>query len=167
MTLYELTDEVNALRRLVDEEELPDGWWEDTLESLTGEINEKADNIGCLLKEIAYECDALRAEKARIEDRIGRKEKRYQSLKEYLSRELMKAQINKVETPRNVITFRRSESLNIDNEDRFILWAQKERDDLLKFSLPKIDKMAVKKALKNGESINGAAIEEKYNIQIK
>jgi formaldehyde-activating enzyme involved in methanogenesis len=78
---------------------------------------------------------------------------------------LQRLNINKLETARNKITFRKSESVVIG--ESFIKWAQDNRADLLRFTDPTADKTAIKQALKEGAEIEGAYIESKQNIQIK
>ena len=72
-----------------------------------------------------------------------------------------------METIRNKISFRKSESVLVADEGAFIAWAMKNRDDLLTYKDPTINKTAIKKALSSGEEIEGAVIENKLNIQIK
>lgn len=169
MKLYELTDEYNALMQMLDDEtDIPAEALADTLESITAEIEVKADNIACLLKNLDADITAIKAEEARLADRRKSKEAAYDRIKQYLSDELQKADLTKIETARNKITFRRSESVDLlVDETAFINWAEENRDDLLTYKLPTINKTAIKAAIKEGANIAGAQIVEKQNIQIK
>lgn len=165
MKLYELTNDYIALMQAIDNDELPEECIADTLEAITGEIEIKADNIACMLKNIEAEVKAIKDEEANLATRRKTKEKAYERLKEYLSATLQSLSIDKVETARNKITFRKSESVEID--DTFIEWAQKNREDLLKYSAPTADKTEIKKLLKDGAELQGAQLISKSNIQIK
>lgn len=169
MKLYELTDEYKALMQMLDDEtDIPAEALADTLESITAEIEVKADNIACLLKNIDADITAIRAEEARLADRRKSKQASYDRIKQYLSDELQKADLTKIETARNKITFRRSESVELlVDENAFINWAAENRDDLLTYKQPTINKTAIKAAIKDGANIAGAQIVEKQNIQIK
>lgn len=165
MKLYELANDYVALMQAIDNDELPEECIADTLEAITGEIEIKADNIACMLKNIEAEVKAIKEEEANLATRRKTKEKAYERLKEYLSTTLQSLSIDKVETARNKITFRKSESVEID--DTFIEWAQKHREDLLKYSAPTADKTEIKKILKGGAELQGAQLISKQNIQIK
>lgn len=166
MKLYELTNDYLALLEAIDNDEIPEEAIADTLESITACIEDKADNIACLLKTLDAECKAIKAEEERLAERRKAKEKSHERIKQYLSETLQRAGLDKIETARNKITFRKSESVEVD-EDAFIKWAEIHRDDLLTYSAPKVNKTEVKKALKDGIEIVGAELRIKSNIQIK
>lgn len=166
MKLYELTNDYLALLDAIDHEEIPEEAIADTLESITACIEDKADSIACLLKNLDADIVAIKAEEARLAERRKAKEKSHERIKQYLSDTLQRAGLDKIETARNRITFRKSESVEVD-EESFIAWAQKNRDDLLTYSAPKVNKTEIKKALKNGAEIVGAELRVNQNIQIK
>ncbi|MBR2388166.1 MAG: siphovirus Gp157 family protein [Clostridia bacterium] len=166
MKLYEVANDYLALMQAIDNDELPEEAIADTLEAIKGEIEVKADNIACLLKNIEADITAFKAEESRLAERRKVKEKAHERLKQYLSNELQRLNIDKVETARNNISFRKSESVELD-EETFIAWASEYRDDLLTYSNPKANKTEIKKALKDGAEIVGASLISKNNIQIK
>ena len=167
MKLYELTHDYLAFMQAIENDEIPEEAIADTLEAITAEIEDKADNIACLLKNLDAEVVAIKAEETRLAERRKAKEKYHERLKAYLSDTLQAAGLNKIETARNKITFRKSESVEIANEEAFIKWASEKRDDLLTFSAPKVNKTAIKSALKEGDEIVGVQLVSKNNIQIK
>lgn len=166
MKLYELTNDYLALLDAIDNDEIPEEAIADTLEAITASIEDKADSIACLLKNLDADIVAIKAEEARLAERRKAKEKSHERIKQYLSDTLQFAGIDKVETARNRITFRKSEVVEIV-EDVFIKWAERNRDDLLTYSAPKADKKAIKCALKDGIEIEGAELRINNNIQIK
>lgn len=166
MRLYELTTDFLSFVEAVDNDEIPEEAIADTLESIELAIEDKADNMACLLKNLDAEITAFKTEENRLAERRKAKEKTYDRIKDYLAENLQRVGIDKMETVRNKITFRKSESVEVD-EVAFIKWAEKERDDLLTYSEPKVNKTAVKKALKDGAKVVGASIVTRQNIQIK
>lgn len=166
MKLYELTNDYLALLDAIDNDEIPEEAIADTLEAITASIEDKADSIACMLKNLDAECEAIKAEEKRLAERRKAKEKAHERIKQYLSETLQRAGLTKIETARNKITFRKSETVEVD-EDVFIEWAQKHRDDLLKYSKPTADKTAIKRVLKDGIEIEGAELRINQNIQIK
>lgn len=166
MKLYELTNDYLAFLEAIENDEIPEEAIADTLEAITACIEDKADSIACMLKNLDAECAAIKAEEARLAERRKAKERQHERIKQYLSETLQRAGLDKIETARNRITFRKSESVEVD-EEAFIKWAEINRDDLLTYSAPKINKTEVKKALKDGIEIVGAELRIKNNIQIK
>lgn len=165
MKLYEIANEYLALMQAIDNDEIPEEAIADTLEAIKGEIEVKADNIACLLKNIEADIMAIKAEETRLAERRKAKEKAYDRLKEYLSDMLQRVNIGKVETARNNISFRKSEVVEVDHET-FFAWAVANRSDLFTYSAPKPNKTEIKKALKSGDEIIGASLITKQNIQL-
>ncbi len=165
MKLYEIANDYLALLQAIDEGEIPEEAIADTLEAIEGEIEYKADNLACVLKTLNAEVAAIKVEEKALAERRKQKENASERIKNYLSDVLQSLDINKLETARNKITFRKSESVVIG--EGFIAWAQENRDDLLSYSAPTANKTAIKAALKEGAEIEGAYIENKQNIQIK
>lgn len=165
MKLYEIANDYLALLQAIDEGEIPEEAIADTLEAIEGEIEYKADNLACVLKTLNAEVAAIKVEEKALAERRKQKENASERIKTYLSDILQRLDINKLETARNKITFRKSESVVIG--EGFVKWALKNRDDLLSYSEPTANKTAIKQALKEGAEIEGAYIESKQNIQIK
>lgn len=79
---------------------------------------------------------------------------------------MKQANKEKFESSRNKLTFRKSESVEI-NEEAFLPWAAQEHDELLTYKPPVPNKAAIKELLKTGETVEGAAIVVRQNLQIK
>lgn len=167
MRLYEITNDYLALMEAVENGEIPEEALADTLEAITTSIEDKADNMACLLKNLDAEIVAIKAEEDRLKERRRVKENAYERFKQYLSDSLQRAGLSKVETARNKITFRKSEKVVIEDELIFAAWAMKNREDLLTYSVPKANLTAIKAALKSGAEVEGAELRVNQNIQIK
>lgn len=167
MKLYEIAADYENLLELIEMGEIPEEAIADTLESIEAIFEEKADNIACGIKNLLAEIDAIKKEKANLDGRIKAKTKTVERMKAYLSEYLLRVGYSKLETPRNKLSFRKSEKVMVDDVDAFIEWAATEHDDLLNYPAPEINKTAIKKALAAGETITGAYITESQNIQIK
>jgi hypothetical protein len=167
MRLYEITNDYLALMEAVENGEIPEEALADTLEAITASIEDKADNMACLLKNLDAEIVAIKAEEDRLKERRKAKENTHERIKQYLSDSLQRAGLSKVETARNKITFRKSEKVVIEDELIFAAWAMKNREDLLTYSVPKANLTAIKAALKSGAEVEGAELRVNQNIQIK
>lgn len=143
MKLYELAGDYRELMDKLESGEIPEELLSDTLEGIRG------------------------AEEINLAERRKSKEKTRDKIKQYLSDMLTHAGVLNVETGRNRIAFRKSKSVEISDETKFIEWAKKNRDDFLSYKEPTINKSSIKNAIAAGEKIDGVYIQEKMNIQIK
>lgn len=166
MRLYELTNDYLALQAAIENDEIPEEALADTLEAITGSLEDKVDSIACILKGMEADMAAIKAEEDRLKARRQVKAAAYDRLKQYLSDSLQRAGMDKLETARNRITFRKSEKVVCD-EAVFLAWATENRDDLLTYKAPEANLTAIKAAIKEGAEVVGAVLCENRNIQIK
>lgn len=127
------------------------------LEGLQMERDSKIENIALWIKNLLSDAEELDREKKKLADRQRTSENKAKSLKEYLSRFV---DGEKFKTPRVSISWRKSESVSVDDVSSV-------PDRFLKYSDPTPDKTAIKKAIKSGEDVPGARLIEGKNIQIK
>lgn len=167
MKLYEISTMYKSFLEMVENDEVPQEAIADTLESITAEIEDKADNIACLIKNLMAETEAIKAEEQNLAKRRKSKENRIEWLKSYLTDNLTKNGMPKLETARNKISFKASERVMFDDEQSFIEWAMHNREELLTYKTPTVNKTEIKKAIGDGFKFDGVRIESRQNIQIK
>lgn len=150
----------------------------DTIDPETGEILDierlselqieretKLEAVALWIKNLRAEEAALKAEKDAFAERENKTKAKIESLKNWLSGALNG---NPMKTTKVAVSFRRSESVEIEDEERVISFAQENnRDDLLSYKAPTVNKTAIKAVIKDGKEIPGATLIEKQNIQIK
>ena len=142
--------------------------WFDTLEGIEGEFEEKVESIAIYYKQLTAEARMLKAEKATIAKRQSQKERQIKSLETYLFNSMKAIGRNKVDMPKAVVTIRNNApSLVVDDEIKFVNWAQKNNDNLLKYEMPSIKKNDVKALCKMGEKIPFVHMESKQSLSIK
>lgn len=142
--------------------------WFDTLEGIEGEFEEKVESIAIYYKQLTAEARMLKAEKATIAKRQSQKERQIKSLETYLFNSMKAIGRNKVDMPKAVVTVRNNApSLVVDDEIKFVNWAQKNNDNLLKYEMPSIKKNDVKALCKKGEKIPFVHMESKQSLSIK
>lgn len=157
MKMYELVEAYqNILELDLEQDDL-----QTVLASLQGTIEEKVENIVKVMNQLNAEEAAYKAEIDRLSKHKATAKKKHDNLKEWLSDSLKALDIKKIDTPTNKISFRKSESVSIDD----VLLIPKDYIVVKHSEVP--DKTALKKAIKSGEDIPGAHIETKQNIQIK
>ena len=143
----------------------------------TMELDKKIDNIGAYIKNLESEVEAIKEEKKKLSSRQKTKENKINSLKRYLDGyfrysqsnyfedETGKVKFNKFESPRVVISYRKSDSINVTNinkvPEEYIKPRVLKEDD--------VKKSDIKDYLKKheDETIDGVELLHNKNISIK
>lgn len=161
-TLYELDQRIATLIEngfAVDEETGEVFFAEEDLEALEAARMQKLDGVACFIKSLNAEAAAIRAEEKALAARRRAKEAKAGRLCEYLAQSLQKAGESRFESARCVVSFRKSEAVEIMDESLLL-------PDYVSFKkVP--NKAALKRALKNGAQLKGARLIVKQNIQVK
>lgn len=176
MKFYELAEQYNTVRAMLDSgvaftEDAQDYDYEqalrDTLDGIGGELEDKAADIAVIIKEMTAEAAALREEEYNLAERRKAKENRVKWLTQYLADNMQAAGLAKVDRPRATLSFRKSKGVRIDDEEGFILWAEQAGQDRFLNVKTTVNKTAIRDALKAGDELPGAVIEERQSLQIK
>jgi hypothetical protein len=128
----------------------------DLFEGLELAKNEKIENIACWIKNLRADADAIKAEEKSLADRRRAKENHADRLAGFLSQIL---QGDKFESARCKVSFRKSEQIEIINEDNIPAQYFKITKTVMKSEL--------KQAVTNGLYSDGAKLTIHQNIQIK
>lgn len=165
MKLYEINDRIYELlnQELIDPEtgEILDVNAFDELKDLEVERDIKIENTGLFIKNLDAEITALKAEEKRLAERRKAKENKLNWTKRFLD-EFLKAEGEmKFETARVKLSFRKSESVNIFEEMILPNEYVREKTEYIP------DKTAIKKAIKDGKSVEGAELIVNMNLQVK
>ena len=132
----------------------------DALDALNMERDAKIEGVVCWIKDLKAESEALKAEKQALADRQKSAENKAESLKKWLAFALNG---QKFSSPKAAVSFRKSQSVEITDINALAM----ENDDLIIYQEPKPDKTAIKKAIKDGRTVNGAELVENVNVIIK
>lgn len=170
MKLYELSAQYNDFLYLLDNEvEMDEQTINDTLESIQASFDDKCESIALMCKQLAIEADGIEAEAKSLEARARSKRKTIEHLRDYVAANMRSIGQDRLETSRCKLTFRRSESVSIYDEQRLYYACKASGIDGLceKVESVKFNKAEIKKALKDGVALDGAIIDSKQNLQIK
>lgn len=154
MNLYEINEQITNCCIDTETGEIIN---EEMLQELTIAFDDKVENIALWIKNLLAEAKAIKEEKDSLAARQKACENKAESLKKYLSSALCG---NKFKTSKVSISFRKSESVQVDDADKL-------DDDYLKYTAPTVDKTKVKQALTAGIKLQGAQLVTNQNIQIK
>jgi uncharacterized protein YlxW (UPF0749 family) len=158
MKLYELTTNYLSLMEMA--EEMDTDTLKDTLESIEEEINDKAENIAKLIKNLNADVDALKIEEKRLADRRKSLENKVTHLKEYLQNQLEVAGLDKVKRPTLTISIQ-------NNPPSVKVLDEKLLSDYMIPVEPKLDKKAILTALKEGMEVSGAELQQTRGVRIR
>lgn len=157
MNLYEIKQEFEkAIEECVDMEtgEIINPT---RLDELNMVLSDKRENVALYIKNLSAEAKAIDEEAKNLTNRKRVLNNKVEGLKKYLADNL---EGHKFETAKVVVSFRKSEQLEIKSTEHI-------PTEYLISQEPKIDKVALKKSIKQGAVINGVQIITKQNIQIK
>lgn len=167
MKLYEIDTKIIRLINLYENGEIDLDTYIDTMSSLEFEQNDKIDNIACYIKQLLAEEKALKEEIDNLTKRRKAKQRTIENLKDYISDSMKINKIDKIETTRNIIKFRNNAvKVNIQDEEKFLLWAMENHDELLNYKKPDVNKTAIKEYLKDND-IEGVNLIREKTLQIK
>lgn len=162
MKLYEINEELRSIMEdfVVDEEtgEIIGEIDYEKIQALQLERKEKLENIALYVKELKSEVDALKSEAKKLSERAKVKENKIRGLSNYVDFILKGMGTNKFETSRVLISYRKSEVVEVEEN--------KLPKKYMKVELSP-DKIEIKKLLKSGMVIKGAHLVKRQNLQIK
>lgn len=158
--LYEINKDLEALLSQVDEETGEVMIDPEALDALLMERTEKLEGVALAVKNIAAEATAIKAEEDAMKKRRQALEKKKDGLMKYLSSAL---EGEKFETAKVAISYRRSVSAKVVDEDAF--WQNPAEAFVRTKREANIE--AIKAVLKDGGIIPGAALVENVSMTIK
>lgn len=156
MTLWQIDEQIAKAIELGFDPETGEIMDESALEQLQMDRDVKIENIILLIKNITAETNAIRDEEIALAKRRKTGENRAEWLKKYVS-----ASLNgeKFQTPRCSASFRKTKAVKIMNSDEI-------PDDYIRIKAEP-NTMAIKDALKAGEEVPGAVLEDRLSLIIK
>jgi len=161
-TLYELSNQMIGLQHLMEDDDAEYDLT-DTLDALEGDIQVKAENLLGYVSNLAADVSVIDTEIKRLQSRKKVIANRQESLREYLRFNMETGGIDKITCPLFTITLRKATDICvIDSEDLI--------PDEFKtiVTTTKIDKMAIKRAIKVNGIVEGVRLEPgKRGLMIK
>lgn len=166
MKLYELTTQFKALELLESSDDLPAEVIRDTLEGLTGELQEKATNVALFIRNLESTADAIDEAAETMRSRGARLRDRAHSLKQYLLLNMQVTGITKIESPFFTIAVRNNTPAVIIDSENLIPSEFMRTPAPPPTPTPSPDKVAIAKAIKAGAEIPGCHLEQRQRVEI-
>ena len=159
-SLYEISTEALEIASLLENEELTEEL-ESRLVINQNELQNKAVNYAFVIKDSDHTINAIDDEIKRLQAMKKVEQNKQDRLKQAVSDAMNMYGIDKIETPVIKLNFRTSESVEVINFDQ--LSGEYKTSKTTVFA----DKVSIKKAIKDGKTVEGALIITNQNLQIK
>lgn len=156
-TLYELTDQYKMLQNFIEENNVEG--FELALSQIIGDIGEKLEGYAMVLKNIESDIAGIKSEEKRLADRRKAMESNLARIKENMADALLTVEGNRVKTEKFTFSFRKSTSVQIENDAAI-------PPQFIKVEKT-ISRSELAKALKAGEQIEGAQLVENQLLSIR
>ena len=163
-SLYEIATQYQADVRKLEEMELDEQTFLDTLEGLSGDLEVKATNVAMFVKNLEASADAIKQAEKQMSDRRKAIEAKSERIRKYLLENMTKTGINKIECPYFVLSVRKNPPA-VD-----VLMADQIPDeyyDIPEPPPPILNKKRLAEDLKAGVAIEGARLTQEFSLQIK
>jgi DNA repair exonuclease SbcCD ATPase subunit len=158
MKLYELAQNYAHLLEMA--EEMDPEVLKDTLSSIQEEIEDKAENIAKLIRNLEADAKIIREEEKRLAERRQSIEKKIDYLKQYLQEQLEVAGLQKVKRATITVSIQYNPP-SVEIADENLIPSD--------YKIPqfKIDKKSIMERLKNGEEIPGCSLKQTKGVRIR
>lgn len=161
--LYLLTAEYRDAATKLAELDLDAQTVADTLESLGGDLELKAQNVALMARSLDADADAMLAWAKQATERAKAVQARADSLRDYLARCLDAAGIQKIDGPGVRIGWRASTAVDVFQPELLPAEYMRQKPP----PAPEPDKAAIGAALKAGQDVPGARLDQRRSLQIK
>jgi Siphovirus Gp157 len=164
LSLYQIGDEYLIDLALLKSMEIDDQTFDDTLEGLPGEFENKSIAVVMYAQNLMASANAIDDAIMRMMDRSKAIKKKSDRMKQFVLENMQRTDIKKIESPYFVISVRNNpESVVVDADisipEKFLIWPD--------MPAPTVDKKKIKAAIQSGETIAGVHLERKQSLQIK
>ncbi len=161
MKLYELTDQYNQLQSMIEDGEVDEQTLQDTLSGIEGEIEDKADNMARMVKNLEANEEALKNEQGRLAHKRLALDNKIANIKNYLQMQMAAMGKEKIKGTIFTVSIQNNPScLDIEKDDAIPMKYWQEHE-------PTIDKIALLADMKNGLEVEGVTIKQTKGIRIR
>lgn len=158
MNLYELTQNAAYLQQLLEDGDIDEQTFNDSLESLM--IDDKVESICKVIRNLEAQAAAFKEEADRLTKKRQTAENGVQRLKESLANFLQTTNSKKITAGLFTVSLGSSKSVEVTGEKAL-------PECYLTPQPPKVNKVEIGAALKAGVAVPGAALTESYYVRIK
>ena len=163
MKLYEVAEAFAQIQDFLNNAETDDEIVaiKEVLVDYECQFEEKVENIVYLIKNAQSDVEALKKEELRLAEKRKAAERKIESLKDYLFGAFMQTGTERIKFPQFTVSIRNNaESVNVNDITKI-------PQDYFVPQPPKLNKSGLKKAIQDGEVIEGAELVRNKSLQIR
>lgn len=127
------------------------------------ELGNKLESVACYIKNLLAEAEAIKAEENALAERRRAKERKADNLRDYMLNCMRLTDIRKLDTPRVLISTRKSQRLEVTDEELVRKYAPM----VFNPQPDKLNKAKLRKIIKGGATVAGAELIDTETLQIK
>lgn len=164
LTLYTIADQyLQDLQKLQDMD-LDEQTFADTLESLSGDLEVKATNVAMFVRNLEANAESIKAAEKQMAERRKAIEAKAERIRNYLKDNMARTGITKIDCPYFALSLRNSPpAVEVINADEI----PAQYFDIPEPPAPVLNKNRLKDDLKNGVIVEGARLTQGSYLQIK
>jgi hypothetical protein len=164
LALYTIADQYLIDLQKLQDLEIDEQTFADTLEGLSGELELKATNIAMFVKNLEASAEAIKAAEKTMADRRKAIEVKADRIRHYLLDNMLRTGITKIESPHFVLSVRKNPpAVDVVN----LQMIPSNYFDVPELPAPTLNKNRLKEDLKAGVEVEGARLTVGQSLSIK
>ena len=164
LTLYTIADQYLQDVQKLQDMDINDETFADTLESLSGDLEVKATNVALFIRNLEANANAIKEAEKTMYDRRNAVEGKIDRIRQYLLDNMLRTGISKIESPYLCLSVRKNPpAVEVLSQDLI----PDEYFDIPEPPPPTLNKNRLKEDLKAGVVIEGARLTSGSSLQIK
>ena len=164
LTLYNIADQYLVDLQKLQEMEIDEQTFADTLEGLSGELELKATNVAMFVRNLEASAEAIKAAEKQMAERRKVLESKADRIRQYLLDNMTRTGITKIECPYFVLSVRKNPpAVEVLNQDMI----PDEYFDIPEPPAPTLNKNRLKEDLKAGVIVEGVKLTAGQSLSIK
>jgi hypothetical protein len=167
LTLYQISAEYRAAADTLAELDLDEQTVADTLESISGDLTVKSQNVAFVIRNIEASVEQIGVAVEHMKARAQALEKRAERIREYLLMNMLTAGVQKIECPYFKLAVCENPPKVIVDDEKQVPANYFTDPAPPPPPVPKLDKALVKKAIQDGFDVPGCRLERGKRLEIK
>ena len=164
LTLYSIADQYLVDLQKLQDMEIDEQTFADTLEGLSGDLEVKATNVAMFVRNLEASAEAIKAAEKQMAERRKALEAKADRIRQYLLDNMNRTGITKIDCPYFVLSVRKNPpAVEVLNQDMI----PDEYFDIPEPPAPTLNKNRLKEDLKAGVVVEGAKLMAGQSLSIK
>ena len=164
LTLYNIADQYLVDLQKLQDMEIDEQTFADTLEGLSGELELKATNVAMFVRNLEASAEAIKAAEKQMAERRKALEAKADRIRQYLLDNMTRTGITKIDCPYFVLSVRKNPpAVEVLNQDMI----PDEYFDIPEPPAPTLNKNRLKEDLKAGVIVEGVKLTAGQSLSIK